>query len=99
MAPAPSVERLRELFSPWETGDGLDFIDNVLAPDCRFVVRGSHRYADVYDREGIKAVEMEVLPNVSGPGNHCDRMDFSGCGRGLGIHFSGFEERISTAEW
>ncbi|PYH34372.1 nuclear transport factor 2 family protein [Aspergillus neoniger CBS 115656] len=60
MAPAPSVERIRELFSPWETGDSLNFIDNVLAPDCRFVVRGSHRYAGVYDREGIKAVEMEV---------------------------------------
>lgn len=60
-SPAPSVERMRELFGLWETGEGLDFIDNVLAPDCRFAVPGSHRYAGVYDREGIKAVELEVF--------------------------------------
>lgn len=58
---APSVERIRELFSVWETGEGLEFIDNVLAPDCKFLVPGSHRYAGVYDREGIKAVELEVF--------------------------------------
>lgn len=59
-SPAPSVERIRELFSSWETGHGLDFIDNVLAPDCRFVVPGSHRFAGVYDRESLKAVELQV---------------------------------------
>jgi hypothetical protein len=60
-SPAPSVERIRELFSVWETGEGLDFIDNVLTPGCKFVVPGSHRFAGVYDREGIKAVELEVF--------------------------------------
>jgi hypothetical protein len=60
-SPAPSVERIREIFSAWERGEGLDFIDNVLAPDCKFVVPGSHRYAGAYDREGIKAVELEVF--------------------------------------
>ena len=59
-SPAPSVERIRELFSIWETGQGLDFIDNVLAPDCKFFVPGSHRFAGVYDREGIKTIELEV---------------------------------------
>lgn len=60
-SPAPSVARIRELFSAWETGQGLDFIDNVLASDCKFVVPGSHRYAGVFDREGIKTVELEVF--------------------------------------
>ncbi|OJZ80860.1 hypothetical protein ASPFODRAFT_212127 [Aspergillus luchuensis CBS 106.47] len=27
MAPAPSVERIRELFSPWETGDGIKAVE------------------------------------------------------------------------
>ncbi|RAH57480.1 hypothetical protein BO85DRAFT_438598 [Aspergillus piperis CBS 112811] len=53
MAPAPSVERIRELFSPWETGDDLDFIDNC---SC----------------SGLQ---------ICSPGNHCDRTDFSGCGK------------------
>jgi hypothetical protein len=60
-SPAPSVERIRELFSAWETGQGLEFIDTVLAPDCKFIIPGSPRYAGVYDREGIKAVELEVF--------------------------------------
>lgn len=61
VSPAPSVERIREIFSVWETGEGLDFIDRILAPDCKFVVPGSHRFAGVYDREGIRAVELEVF--------------------------------------
>ena len=60
-APAPSVERIREIFQVWETGEGLEFIDRIIAPDCKFVVPGSHRYAGAYDRAGIRAVELEVF--------------------------------------
>jgi hypothetical protein len=49
--PAPSVERIRELFSVWKTGEGLEFIYNVR--NCKFVVPGSHRFTGVYDRERI----------------------------------------------